>query len=109
MTETSRTFLLPSSAMSPARDTQRFWKWGALVLSVVLGAGALASTFGQAFYVTRPEYTQQAQNDAVARENMRGTLERLDKTLGSQADAFRYMAEELQNLKTGVAILKEKR
>jgi hypothetical protein len=40
---------------------------------------------------------------------MRGTLERLDKTLGSQADAFRYMAEELQNLKTGVAILKEKR
>jgi hypothetical protein len=103
VTETSRVFKLPV-APEP-RDSQRYWKWGALILSVILGAGALAGAFGQAFYVTRPEYTQQSQNDAVARENMRGTLERLDKTLNVQAEAFRDLANEVQSMKVDVAVL----
>lgn len=88
---------------------ERIWKWIALVLTTLLAAGGLAGGFGHAFYVTRAEYTVQAQSDAVARENMRGTLERLDKTLGSQADAFRSLAGEVQGVKLDLAVMKKSR
>lgn len=91
------------------RGGERFWKWAALVLSTLLTAGALAGGFGRAFFVTRSEYTERAQNDAVARENMRGTLERLDKTLAAQASAFNAMAAEVQGMKINLAVLKKRR
>jgi hypothetical protein len=88
---------------------ERFWKWAALILSTLLTAGALAGGFGRALFVTRNEYTDRTQSDAVARENMRGTLERLDRTLNAQADAFRVMTDEVQGLKINLAILQKKR
>jgi hypothetical protein len=87
--------------------TERYWKWAALVLSVVLSAGALASGFGRAFYVTRTEYTARTQDEAVAREGMRGTLERLDKTLILQADAFKSLTGEVQGLKIATAVMQK--
>jgi len=100
---------LASRSFSDSKDGQRYWKWAALVLSVVLSAGALARGFGAAFYVSRPEYTQQTQNDAVARENMRGTLERLDKTLNLQAEAFKSLAGEVATMKVDLAVIGKNR
>jgi hypothetical protein len=90
-----------------ASGTEKYWKWAALVLSVVLSAGAITSVFGKAFYVTRDEYTTRASADAVASENMRGTLERLDKTLNTQAAAFSGLASEVQGLKIGFAVMQK--
>jgi uncharacterized protein HemX len=88
---------------------ERYWKWAALVLTVLLAASGLIGGFGQAFYVTRSEYTKQTQIEAVTRENMRGTLERLDKTLSTQAAAFGNLADQVQDVKVDLAILKKRR
>lgn len=111
--ETSRTYTLPSGAHlaqpSEPRGTTRYWKWAALVLTVLLGAYSLVGNFGAAFFVTRQEYTQQTKEDAVAREGMRSALERLDKTLNMQADAFRALSVDLQDVKMSIAVLKKNR
>jgi hypothetical protein len=112
VTETSRAYTLPPTALPPPTSPssgERIWKWAALVLTVLVAAGALTGGFGNAFYVSRPEYTIQTQTDAVARENMRGTLERLDKTLTLQADAFKALAVEVQSVKVDLAVLQKNR
>jgi hypothetical protein len=108
--EISRTYRLPTGERVPTeKGAERYWKWTALVLTVLLGASALVGNFGSAFYVTRGEYTQQTKDDAVAREGMRGTLERLDKTLNVQAEAFRALAGDVQDVRTSLAVLKKNR
>jgi uncharacterized protein YpmS len=98
-------FIVPPKA---TLNGQRAWKWAALVLTTLLAAGGILGVFGRAFYVSRSEYTVQAQSDAVSRESMRGTLERLDKTMISQAEAFRELTMEVYNVKTDLAVLKKK-
>lgn len=115
VTETSRTYTLPPGdmkampvpAVEKAGGSERVWKWAALVLSVIVAAGGLLGTFGRAFYVPRFEYTRQTQDEAVARENMRGTLERLDKTLILQAKAFEGLIGEVQSMKIDLAVVKK--
>jgi hypothetical protein len=94
---------------SPPAAGERLWKWGLLVLSTLGTAVVLAGGLGRLLYVTRSEYTDNARSDAVARESMRGTLERLDKTLTAQAAAFDRLAGEMQNVKVDLAVVAEKK
>jgi hypothetical protein len=113
VTETSRTYTLPPETVKPVPSStgpgvgERMWKWAALVLGVLVTAGGLLGTFGHAFYVPRFEYTRQTQDEAVSRENMRGTLERLDKTLILQAKAFEALTNEVQGMKIDLAVVKK--
>lgn len=79
------------------------WVWARLVLVTLVAAVALGGGLGRAFYITRSEYADRTQTEAVARENMRGTLERLDKTLGAQAAAFDRLTDEVQTIKLDLA------
>jgi hypothetical protein len=88
---------------------ERMWKWVALVLSTLLAAAGLFGGLGRAFYVTRAEYTDRVQEEAVAREGMRSTLERLDKTLNAQAAAFHQLTGEVQGVKVDMAVLTAKK
>ena len=88
---------------------ERFWKGALLVLSTLGAAVVLAGGIGRLLYVTRAEYTETTRNDAVARENMRGTLERLDRTLNAQAAAFDRLTGEMQTVKVDLAVVAEKK
>ena len=94
---------------APSPVSERFWKAALLVLSTLGAAVVLAGGLGRLLYVTRAEYTETTRNDAVARENMRGTLERLDRTLNTQAAAFDRLAEEMQRVKVDVAVVTKNR
>lgn len=85
------------------------WRWAALVLSVVGAAVALAGGLGRLLYVTRAEYADEVKSEAVTRENMRGTLERLDRTLAAQAAAFDRMSGEVQTIKVDMATVHAKK
>jgi hypothetical protein len=93
----------------PTPVSERFWKAALLVLSTLGAAVVLAGGLGRLLYVTRAEYTENTRSDAVARENMRGTLERLDRTLNAQAAAFDRLAEEMQRVKIDVAVVSKNR
>jgi hypothetical protein len=93
----------PKPELAPV--SERAWKWVALVLTTLLAAAGLFGGLGRAFYVTRTEYTE----EAIAREGMRSTLERLDKTLNAQAAAFHQLTGEVQGVKIDLAVLAAKK
>jgi uncharacterized protein HemX len=108
--EKSGVHFVPVKTPKPATaGGERIWKWVALILSVLLAAGGLVGGLGQAFYVTRSEYTSAQKDEAVSREGMRSTLERLDKTLNNQAAAFHSLAGEMQGVKLDLAVLAAKK
>lgn len=83
------------------------WDWAAVIVTVLVGTGTFLGLCGPAFWVGRPEYTSHSQADAVFRENMRGTLNRLDNTLNSQIEGFRVMTGEIQTMKIDLAVMKK--
>jgi len=95
--------------LPPPPIGERFWKGALLVLSTLGAAVVLAGGLGRLLYVTRSEYTESTRVDAVARENMRGTLERLDRTLNAQAAAFDRLTGEMQTVKVDLAVVTEKK
>jgi hypothetical protein len=103
--EPSRVHRIPM----PPSQGDHLWRWAALVLSTIAAAVALAGGLGRLLYVTRSEYTEDAKLEAVTRENMRGTLERLDRTLNTQAAAFDRMSSEVQTVKVDLAVVAKKR
>lgn len=105
--EPSRVHRIPLPAPQPPGE--RLWRWAALVLSTIGAAVALAGGLGHLLYVTRSEYTEDTKLEAVTRENMRGTLERLDRTLHTQASAFDRLSSEVQTMKIDLAVAAKKR
>lgn len=93
----------------PPLGMQQLWKWALLALSTLGAAAVLAGGLGRLLYVTRSEYTEDARVEAVARESMRGTLERLDRTLTTQAAAFERLTGEMQTVKVDLAVVAKSR
>lgn len=100
--EPSQVVVLPSSNNGQGG----WWKWLSLVLGVLLTGGVLVGSLGRAFYVTRTEYTEQSQKDAVGQEATRQTLERLDRTLQIQASAFQALSSSVQAMQVDLAVIK---
>lgn len=88
---------------------EHLWKWALLAVTTITAAVVLADGLGRLRYVTRSEYAEDAKVEAVTRENMRGTLERLDKTIAAQAAAFERLTGEMQTVKVDLAITKKNR
>ena len=89
----------------PQSSGEKLWRWALLVVSTLVAAMVLVGGLGRAFYVTRAEYASDARTELVARENMRGTLERLDRTLTEQVTALHELANEVQAIKLDLAKL----
>lgn len=85
------------------RSSEKFWKWTASVLAIIIGVGSIIGVMGQAFYVTRGEFTEKAQKDAVNEASFRQTLERLDKTLNRQEEAFTKLTDTVNGVKMDMA------
>lgn len=106
--ETTRVHHITVPTPPPAVG-EHLWKWALLVVSTLGATAVLTGSLGRLLYVTRAEYAEDAKVEAVTRENMRGTLERLDKTLTAQAAAFDRLAGEMQTVKVDLAVAKKNR
>ena len=58
---------------------------------------------GKAFYVTRTEYTEKAQKDAVDQVYLQQTLEQVKKSLNDQQLAFKVLSDTVFELKIDIA------
>lgn len=92
----------------PGNGGDKIWRWAALISVTIATALALAGGLGRLLYVTRSEYTDEARLEAVSRESMRGTLERLDRTLSAQAAAFERLSNDVQAVKVDLAVAKKR-
>jgi len=84
------------------------WKTVAAILGVLIGAGTVAGVIGKAFYVTRAEYTEKVTQDAVGNTTTRETLNRLNDTLREQKGSFDNFSNQVETVKTDVAIIKNR-
>lgn len=92
-------------AQQPQRNGDRLWKATAMVFGVIISFGIIVGVMGSAFFVSRAEYTQKAQEDAVVRETITRTMERLDRTLAKQEEAFGKLAETVNTIKVDLAVI----
>jgi hypothetical protein len=75
------------------------WKLISAILAIILAGGAIISTMGKAFYVTRTEYTEKSQEDAVRQAYIQETLEQVKRSLTDQKTAFSVLSDTVQGLK----------
>ena len=74
-----------------------------VVLGVVIAAGTILGVVGNAFYVSRGEYTQKILNEAQETTTIKYTLDRVEKTLNSQEKAFEKLSEVVRTIEMGAA------
>lgn len=92
---------LPVGSFNP-----KSWSWFTVLLTIVLGVGALIGGLGRAFFVQREEYEAAERKNAVEHENMRQTLTRVNETLQAQTQVLNEMAKALQAQAVELAMLK---
>jgi hypothetical protein len=69
------------------------------VLGLILTAGALISTLGKSFYVTRIEYTDKVQHDAVDISNLSQSVSSIKESLRDQMVAFKELRETVDRFR----------
>ena len=78
------------------------WKTVSFVLGLILTAGALLSTLGKSFYVTRTEYTAKDQSDAVSLAKLTQSVSSINEALHDQMIAFKELRETVDRFKFDV-------
>jgi hypothetical protein len=78
------------------------WKTVSFVLGLILVAGTLVSTLGKSFYVTRTEYTDKVQHDAVDISNLIQTVSSIKESLRDQMVAFKELRETVDRFKFNI-------
>jgi hypothetical protein len=73
------------------------------ILGIVIASGVILSVVGNAFYVSRDEYTSLKLKNAEEDSTLKSTLERMDRTLARQEQAFDKLADIVQNIKIDMA------
>jgi hypothetical protein len=81
------------------RPPERIWKTVAFLLGLILSGGAILSTVGKAFYVTREEYTVKVRDDDVLKMNLQMTLDLLKQSMANQEKAMHEISETVYNIK----------
>jgi heme/copper-type cytochrome/quinol oxidase subunit 1 len=79
------------------------WKIVSAFLGTILVCGTIISTMGKAFYVTRTEYTEKAQKDAIDQVYLQQTLEQVKKSLNEQQTSFLTLSNTVLELKLELA------
>jgi hypothetical protein len=75
------------------------WKTVSFVLGLILVAGTLISTLGKSFYVTRIEYTDKVQHDAVDISNLTQSVSSIKESLRDQMVAFKDLRETVDRFR----------
>jgi hypothetical protein len=76
------------------------------ILTTIVTAGALGGVLGRAFYVGRTEYTTAETINAVAHTKITETLDRVDRSMASQARTLEKMVEALHAQAVEMAALR---
>jgi hypothetical protein len=89
-------------------NSSRSWHWVTVFLTAALAAGALVGALGNAFFVSRSEYTTTETANSVTHEAMRQTLDRVDRTLNAQTQALTDMTKAVQAQAIEMATIKHR-
>jgi hypothetical protein len=81
------------------QNSSNVWKTVSFVLGLILTAGALISTLGKSFYVTRIEYTDKVQHDAVDISNLSQSVSSIKESLRDQMVAFKELRETVDRFR----------
>jgi heme/copper-type cytochrome/quinol oxidase subunit 1 len=88
-----------SSKFYRRQDSITTWKLISAILGIILVGGTIISSMGKAFYVTRTEYTEKTQRDAVDQVYLNQTLEQVKKSLNDQQLSFKMLSDTVYELK----------
>jgi len=91
---------------APSLPANNPWKLLALFLSMVIAGGTIISVMGKAFYVTRAEYTERVQKDAIEQTTLKQTLDNVRIALDNQKTEFKDQKTEFKALSDSVYVLK---
>ena len=75
------------------------WRIVSFILGIIIAGGTVVSVAGKAFYVTRLEYTDKTQSDAVEHSQLHDSVGSIKTSLREQEIAFKTMSEMVNNLR----------
>jgi Na+-transporting NADH:ubiquinone oxidoreductase subunit NqrC len=84
------------------QNSSNTWKTISFILGLILVAGTLLSTLGKSFYVTRTEYTEKDQRDAVTLSNLTQSVSSIKESIHDQTMAFKDLRESVDRFKFDV-------
>jgi len=88
-----------TAVLRQSSNNSNTWKTVSFVLGLILVAGTLISTLGKSFYVTRTEYTDKVQHDAVDISNLTQSVSSIKESLHDQMLAFKELRETVDRFK----------
>lgn len=74
-----------------------------VILGVILAVGMIVGVVGDAFYVTRHEYTEKNLKDLELTTNFHSTLSQLKETMALQAANFKEMTASMEQIRIEMA------
>lgn len=86
----------PPSKSSAATNA---WRMVSFILGLILAGGTVISVAGKAFFVSRSEYTDKTQADAVEHSQLHSSVDSIKTSLRDQELAFKVMTETVNNLR----------
>lgn len=75
------------------------WRMVSFILGLILAGGTVVSVAGKAFFVSRSEYTEKTQIDAVEHSQLHTSVDSIKTSLRDQELAFKDMTETVNNLR----------
>jgi len=79
-----------------------------VILGVIIAVGVIVGVVGDAFYVTRHEYTEKNLKDIEMTTNFHSTLNQLKETMALQAANFKEMTASMEAIRIELASQKGK-
>ena len=73
------------------------------ILGIVIAAGVILGVVGNAFYVSRDEYTREELKNAAESSSIKATLDRIERSIFRQESAFDKLSDAVQNIKVDMA------
>ena len=77
-----------------------------VILGVILAVGMILGVVGDAFYVTRHEYTEKNLKDIELSTSFQSTLSQLKETMALQAANFKEMTASIEQIRLDLAARK---
>lgn len=74
-----------------------------IVLGIVLAAGTILGVVGNAFYVSRDEYTRDTLKNSTEVAGIKTTLNRIELSLSRQEILFEKLSDAVQTIKVDMA------
>ena len=73
------------------------------ILGIVIAAGVILGVVGNAFYVSRDEYTRDALKNTAESTSIKAMLDRIERALSRQENSFEKLSDAVQTIKVDMA------